>query len=270
MRNDALAAALRATELTAETLAKSAAVAPKTVRRWLADDTVVPHPETRARVENLLAVSAGQLWPIGTVDDAQSQPELVTLYPARSAVPSAFIGSLMAEATTRIDILAISAAYLWETVDGLLPTQAARAAAGVAVRILLADPDGEAVAVRGAEDGMGELIRARAQIAWALLRPLAGVPGIEMCMHDTTLYAAVLRVDDNILVNPHVFGLPASVAPVMHLRRREGGRVAQTYLTSLERVADLARTTGIDTATGQPRRLSRPRVLRPVSQSGGA
>ena len=174
----------------------------------------------------------------------------------------------MAAATTRIDILAISAAYLWETVDGLLPTLAARAARGVAVRILLADPDGEAVAVRGAEEGMGELIRARAQIAWALLRPLAGVPGIEMCMHDTTLYAAVLRADDNLLVNPHVFGLPASVAPVMHLRRREGGRVAQTYLTSLERVADLA--TGIDTATGQPRRLSRPRVLRPVSQSGGA
>jgi hypothetical protein len=270
MRNDALAAAIRATDLTAETLARAAAVAPKTVRRWLADDTVVPHPETRARVEKLLAVSAGQLWPNGTVDDAQSQPELVTLYPARSAVPSALIGTLMAEATTRIDILAISAAYLWETVDGLLPTLAARAAAGVAVRILLADPDGEAVAVRGEEDGMGELVRARAQIAWALLRPLAGVPGIEMCMHDTTLYAAVLRADDNLLVNPHVFGLPASVAPVMHLRGRERGRVAQTYLMSLERVADLARTTGIDTATGQPRRLSRPRVLRPVSQSGGA
>ena len=63
MRNDALAAALRATELTAETLAKAAAVAPKTVRRWLADDTVVPHPETRARVEKLLAVSAGSSGP---------------------------------------------------------------------------------------------------------------------------------------------------------------------------------------------------------------
>ena len=87
MRNDALAAALRATEMTAETLARAAAVAPKTVRRWLADNTVVPHPETRARVEKLLAVSAGQLWPNGTVNDAQSQTELVTLYPARPAVP---------------------------------------------------------------------------------------------------------------------------------------------------------------------------------------
>ena len=87
MRNDVLAAALRATELTAEALAKAAAVAPKTVRRWLADDTVVPHPETRARVGKLLAVSAGQLWPNGPVNDAQSQTELVTLYPARPAVP---------------------------------------------------------------------------------------------------------------------------------------------------------------------------------------
>jgi len=87
---------------------------------------------------------------------------------------------------------------------------------------------------------------------------------------DVLHHQSRLRVDDNLLVNSHVFGLPASVAPVMHLRSREGGRVAQTYLTSLERVADLARTTGIDTATGQPRRLRRPRVLRPVSQSGGA
>ena len=59
---------------------------------------------------------------------------------------------------------------------------------------------------------------------------------------DVLHHQSRLRVDDNLLVNPHVFGLPASVAPVMHLRRREGGRVAQTYLTSLERVADLART----------------------------
>ena len=52
---------------------------------------------------------------------------------------------------------------------------------------------------------------------------------------DVLHHQSRLRVDDNLLVNPHVFGLPASVAPVMHLRRREGGRVAQTYLTSLER-----------------------------------
>jgi transcriptional regulator with XRE-family HTH domain len=268
--NDRLAATLHATALTVEALADAVPVTPKTVRRWLADDTVVPHPETRTRVANLLGVPIEEIWRRGA-DESGSRAELATLYPARSAVPPSLIGSLMAGATSRIDILAFSVLYLWETVDGLLTTLTDRAITGVAVRILLADPNGDAVAARGGEQGLGELARARVQIAWSLLRPLVGVPGIEMGMHDSALHATLLRADDDLLVNQHVFGLPAADAPVMHLRRQEGGRLVDTYLNSLERVAGLARIAGIEPIpTGQSRRISRPRALRPVSQTGGA
>jgi hypothetical protein len=176
----------------------------------------------------------------------------------------------MAGAHDRIDILAFSVLYLWETVDGLVPTLIERAGNGVAVRILLADPNGDAVAVRGVEQGLGELARARVQIAWSLLRPLAHVPGIEMGMHDSALHATLLRADDDLLVNQHVFGLPAADSPVMHLQRQEGGRLVDAYLTSLERVAGGARIAGIEPiAGGQSRQVSRPRVLRSVSQMGG-
>jgi transcriptional regulator with XRE-family HTH domain len=271
MRNDRLAVCLQANAMTVEALAEAVSVAAKTVSRWLADDTVVPHPETRTRVANLLGVSIGQVWRVGVEHDPVTRAELTTLYPARSVVPPSLIGSLMAGADHRIDILAFSVLYLWETVDGLVPTLRERADDGVAVRILLADPNGDAVAVRGLEQNQGELARARVQIAWSLLRPLARVPGIEMGMHDSALHATLLRADDDLLVNQHVFGLPAADAPVMHLRRQEGGRLVDTYLNSLERVAGLARIAGIEPIPGgQSRRISRPRALRPVSQTGGA
>jgi transcriptional regulator with XRE-family HTH domain len=266
MRNDRLAVCLQANGLTVEALAKAVSVASKTVSRWLADDCVVPHPETRMRVANILGVPMGQVWSVGVEHDPVT--ELTTLYPARSVVPASLIASLMAGAHHRIDIIAFSVLYLWETVDGLLPTLIERAGDGVAVRILLADPDGEAVAVRGVEQGLGELARARVQIAWSLLRPLAHVQGIETGMHDSALQATVLRADDDLLVNQHVFGIPAVDSPVMHLRRQAGGRLVNTYLASVERVAGLSRIENI--VGSQSRRISRPRALRPVSQTGGA
>jgi hypothetical protein len=269
MRNYPLVCALRAHELTATDLAAALQVAPKTVQRWIADQTCIPRAATRSRVAEHLGVPGAQLWRTSGADrQAHSHNELVALYPARSAVPAALIGELMAGATDRIDILALSANYLRETVDGLIPALIAGAAAGVAVRILLADPEGDAVSVRGVEEGLGELVRARAQLAWAAVSPLADVPGIELGMHDTTLYATVLRADDDLLVNVHVFGVPASSAPVMHVRRQQGGRLSETYLSSVDRVADLSRPYGFGTAAARSRRISRPRVLRPVGQSG--
>lgn len=120
MRNDRLAVCLKANGLTVEALAQSVSVASKTVSRWLADDDVVPHPETRTRVANVLGVPVGQVWRLGVDQDPVT--ELATLYPARSVVPQSLIRSLMDCARYRIDILAFSVLYLWETVDGLLPT----------------------------------------------------------------------------------------------------------------------------------------------------
>src|SRR6478735_11176540 len=268
MRNDRLADCLLAKGLTAEALAEAVSVGSKTVSRWLADNCVMPHPETRARVARVLGVPMGQVWQVGVDHDIVT--ELTTLYPARALVPPALIGSLMARAHYRIDILAFSVLYLWETVDGLLPTLVERAGNGVDVRILLADPNGDAVAVRGLEQGLGDLAPARVRIAWSLLRPLAHVQGIELGMHDSPLHATLLRADDDLLVNQHAFGLPAADSPVMHLRRQEGGRLVDAYLTSLERVAGGARIAGIEPiAGGHSRQVSRPRALRSVSQMGG-
>jgi hypothetical protein len=63
-----------------------------------------------------------------------------------------------------------------------------------------------------------------------------GVPGVELRLHDTTLYASIYRSDETLLANVHAFGAPAAQNPVLHLRRVPGGRVVDHYLTSFDRV----------------------------------
>lgn len=47
-------------------------------------------------------------------------------------------------------------------------------------------------------------------------RPLAGVPGIELRTHETTLYNSLYMADGQLLVNAHVWGENAYGAPVWH------------------------------------------------------
>jgi hypothetical protein len=70
----------------------------------------------------------------------------------------------------------------------------------------------------------------------ALYKPLRAVKGIEFRLHSTVLYNSIYRVDDTVLVNTHVYGVPASNAPFWHLHKVAGGELVNTYLESFERV----------------------------------
>ncbi|CAM5289294.1 XRE family transcriptional regulator OS=Streptomyces griseomycini OX=66895 GN=FHS37_001659 PE=4 SV=1 [Streptomyces griseomycini] len=53
-------------------------------------------------------------------------------------------------------------------------------------------------------------------------------------LHDSTLYNSIYRADDEMLVNPHVYGIGAYMAPVLHLRRLPGGSLFDTYANSID------------------------------------
>jgi hypothetical protein len=72
------------------------------------------------------------------------------------------------------------------------------------------------------------------------LEPAFGVAGVEVRLHDTTLYNSIFRFDDDLLVNMHAYGAVAAKSPVMHLRRIAGGRLFPHYMASFERVWDEA------------------------------
>ena len=53
-------------------------------------------------------------------------------------------------------------------------------------------------------------------------------------------FAVLFRYDDEIVVNPHVYGEPASANPAFHLRRLDGGTLAGHYMAAFDRVWDTA------------------------------
>ncbi len=126
----------------------------------------------------------------------------------------------------------------WPRVGRLLADASAR---GVRVRLCFGSPTSDAVAVRDREEGLGGTLAAKIRSALTYYREAAAAGDIEMRLHSCTLYASLFRYDDEIMVNPHAWGEPASANPVLHLRRLDGGQVAALYMESFERVWDTAK-----------------------------
>jgi transcriptional regulator with XRE-family HTH domain len=237
MRNERLRAALLARGMTPAALAEAISVDEKTVERWITQGRT-PYRRSRYAVASALGLDEGYLWPEALSKEevtSASGSEIVTIYPHRWAVPRDTWGRLFAEAESEIGILVYSGLFLAED-NGAQRILADKARAGVRVRLLLGDPDSPQVAQRGADEGIDDAMPAKVRSVIALYKPLRAVKGIEFRLHSTVLYNSIYRVDDTVLVNTHVYGVPASNAPFWHLHKVAGGELVNTYLESFERV----------------------------------
>src|SRR6266571_6865333 len=133
-----------------------------------------------------------------------------------------------------------SGTFYAQTQPRIAKMLAAAASGGVRVRLCFGDPASEAVTVRDREERIGGTLAAKIRSALTYYRSLADVDGCELRLHSTTLYASLFRYDDEILVNPHAYGEPASANPTFHLRRIDGGTIADHYMASFERVWETA------------------------------
>jgi transcriptional regulator with XRE-family HTH domain len=240
MANERLRAALLERGLTPTALGDHLGVDHKTVERWIAGRT--PYRRHRYAVAAKLGVDEVYLWPDALSREqvaAASDEELLAIYPHRSDVPRDAWQQLFRAAEREIGVLVFSGLWLPEDA-GLLRTLVDKAKAGVRVRILLGDPESSEVAARGADEGLDDAMSARIRNAFVLYRPLRAVEKAEFRFHGTVLYNSIYRSDDQLLVNTHVYGLPASHAPVWHLRKVAGGEIASTYMESFERVWETA------------------------------
>jgi hypothetical protein len=147
---------------------------------------------------------------------------------ARSHAEADSFVDMLTQAREHIDVLVYAAVFLHEAYPRLNDLLRERAADGCAVRIAIGDPDSANVQQRGAEERFGHGIESRCRLALMHYRPLAGVSGIEVRTHATTLYNSIYRADDQALVNAHVWGVNAYGAPVWHLRRSGSGGMFDT------------------------------------------
>jgi transcriptional regulator with XRE-family HTH domain len=231
---------MAAAHLMGEGLAEKTGVDPKTVQRWLAGR--VPHQRYRWAVARVLGRDETYLWPEGAREAGRSAAvELVAFYAHRSDVPPDFWWARLQAAQHQMDLLAYAALFLPEQHIRLINLLSRKASAGCRVRILLGDPEGRNVRQRGVEERFGEGIASRVRVALRHYEPLHGSDGIQIRLHDTTLYNSIYRFDDTMLVNSHVYGTNAYSAPVLHLQRSEPGGLFDTFADSFEAVWELAR-----------------------------
>ncbi len=226
-----------------EALAEACEVDPKTVGRWLGGR--VPHPRHRFRAARFLCVEEAFLWP-----DLQPRTgrrtaglgsELVGTYQNRAGVPREIWLTLLQEARQQIDVLVFSGTFFAQSNPRVAEMLAERAADGVQVRLCFGDPSGQAAALRGREEGIGDTLAAKIRASLTYYRPLLQKEGCEVRLHDTTLYNSLFRYDDNLLVNPHIFGRPASANPLLHLKRVDTVGWFDNYAQSFEAVWARAR-----------------------------
>ncbi|MGF1600080.1 MAG: XRE family transcriptional regulator [Acidimicrobiales bacterium] len=242
MANERLRDALSGAGLVVQDIAAELGVDPKTVERWITQDRL-PYPRHRQRLAARLRESESYLWPTSVSDDRRaelSMSELVRVYPRRAEVLREGWTRLIESAVRRIDVLVYAGLFFPEQQPELAQILCDKVKAGSHVRLLMARPDGEQVLRRGMEEGIGDAVVARVRNALSFYRPHAEHDCIEIRLHDTTLYNSIFRFDDEMLVNTHVFGIPAAHAPVLHLRRLDGGGLFSIYEESYRRVWESA------------------------------
>ena len=238
MPNDRLRDALLNKGLTPAEAAEKVGVDPKTVERWIAQDRT-PYARHRHALAALVHESERYLWPDAISPDAAgavSGSEIIQVYAHRSLVPADLWDRLLHAATTYIDVLVYVGMFLTEKPD-LPAILREKADAGARIRLIFGDRNAQAVQERSLDEGIGEhTIAAKIDHALAFFRSLANTPGVQIRTHATVLYNSIYRFDDEMIVNPHVYGKVAAHAPALHLRRLSAGDLFTTYADSFTAV----------------------------------
>jgi transcriptional regulator with XRE-family HTH domain len=261
MPNERLRATLMENDYEERSLADELGLDHKSVQRWITRG-ITPRRTTAHRAAKLLGVSPSWLWPnLETDRESASQAEIVTLYPHRSDVPRHLWLDLLTGSVRRVWLYANASLFLPEDNPESIGVIRQKAENGLEIRILMADPDSPECIKRGVEERLFDAIPARVRMALSYYAPLAGVPGIEFRLQRETLYNSIFAYDNEMLINQHVYGMYGYMAPILHLRRMEGGDLFDMYIRSFERVWEVSspveesnfwrqRSAAIDSATG--------------------
>jgi transcriptional regulator with XRE-family HTH domain len=241
MRNERLRDAMRASGVSAIELAEDLGVDPKTVERWITQGRE-PYPKYRHAIAIKLDQRETYLWPSVADRNKRSDSELIRFYPHRSMIPTELWDRFFAKANTRIDILVYVGMFMTER-PNLLSEMKKKANDGVRIRLLFGDRDSETVIQRSTDERIGPLtISAKIDHVLAHFMPLFRTAGVEARLHGTVLYNSIYRFDEEMIVNPHVYGKIASHAPALHLRKPATGEsgLFDMYTDSFDAVWDEA------------------------------
>jgi hypothetical protein len=235
MANERLRAALLSSGRSLDEVAAALSVDRKTLERWIAGR--VPYRRHRYGLAALLGLDPAYLWPVDSPTEASdlALAEVVAVYPVRSTVSNDAWIRLFDQAKQYIDVLVYAGFWLSED-PAIRRLLVRKATDGVQFRFLLGDPKCAQVRQRGLDEGIGSAISAKIANTRHNYRELMSAAGVKFRQHGTVLYNSIYRADDEMLVNTHLFGAPAHMTPLLHLRRVPGAEFFSGYQDSFERV----------------------------------
>ncbi|GAA3430544.1 DUF5919 domain-containing protein [Kutzneria kofuensis] len=238
MPNERLRDALLRNGLTPEQVANGIGVDPKTVERWITKGRT-PYAKHRHAIAALVREAENYLWPDAVAPERATEiggSEVIKVYPHRNSIPRELWSRLIDNAAEEVEVLVYVGMFLTED-RNLIKAFREKAQAGARIRLLFGDPASREVVRRSTEEGIGKnAIAAKIGQTLAFFRPLDGEPGIDIRCHGTTLYNSLYRFDDEMIVNPHIYGFQAAHAPALHLRRLSAGDLFDSYSESFETV----------------------------------
>ncbi|HEY5834512.1 XRE family transcriptional regulator [Streptomyces sp.] len=166
------------------------------------------------------------LWPKAVRNSIKTgnDREIIRSYPYRSACPSSVWGELIRNAGSELYLSGYTNYFLWLEQPSLVETLRRKIDAGVRVRFLLGDPDGEVTRQREAVENVALTVSTRIRITLEHLDRLGALDGLEArfsapedAMNHVSL--SVFRFDDHALVTPHLARLVGHDSPLLHLHR---------------------------------------------------
>ena len=223
MANDPLRRALTAAKMTVRDLAAAVDVDEKTAARWVSDTARLPHPRHRWAAAEALGVEETLLWPDAVKTTIKTGPdrEIVSVYPYRSAAPSALWRDLVTGARRQITFAGYTNYFLWLEIPHLNATLKHKIDQGVQVRVLIGDPDSDVTHRRERLEAVALTLSTRIQVTLdevAKLRTTA--PAVQARFSDRHLAMSVFSFDDDALVSIHLADLLGHDSPTLHVRRR--------------------------------------------------
>ncbi|MGA5703447.1 DUF5919 domain-containing protein [Peterkaempfera bronchialis] len=204
-------------------LAEKCGVDAKTVGRWLADASRVPHARHRWAASDALGVDESMLWPSTVRAAIKTGPdrEVVSVYPYRSAAPTSLWRSLITKASDELTFAGYTNYFLWLEQANLGGALRRKAEQGCRVRFLLGEPDSETTRARERDEDVPLTLSIRIRVTLAELEKIKDTKGIQARFSSGHTHLSVFRFDDDMIVTPLLTHRIGHDAPMLHLRRSQ-------------------------------------------------
>lgn len=234
--NEALRQAMVAATMTEAQLAAACRVDPKTVGRWLADPTRVPHGKHRWAACQALGVEEAVLWPTAVRSTVKVGPdrEIVAVFPYRSAAPASLWRQLIGRAESQLTFAGYTNYFLWLEQANLGGLLRRKAATGCRVRFLIGDPGSPVTRQREIDEDVPLTLSTRIAVTIGELQKLQDVDSIEGRFSSGHIALSVFRFDDEMIVTPLLPGRVGHDAPMLHLRRLQDDGLFDRYAQCVE------------------------------------